>query len=315
MRYAFVLPLVFLICSGSAHAAEVENWSGLWARENADQCKCNTYVIGPCPAGNGLPPILITEEKFIGPEIDCIVNGIVGKTENSFKFDATCSSEGTEETAFIVGDVENSTLSVTVRGNITNYWGQGDYTSFKVKCTDTLDAGAASKEKTENMAPEFERKSSSGNDKERSSSPDAINDGSYVSKKGESVPQFPSSVRGFYSAPGKDFWGKPFQEKGSIRVFEGGDWIGIPDFPYTQNGCSNGRFMVRWRAENTDLVVTASLGFAGNVIEHPINGIQGYIIGSNCHQPLFKISGKINSTQSTRTDLYYEVRFWRAGVD
>jgi len=49
----------------------------------------------------------------------------------------------------------------------------------------------------------------------------ADKNGSFISKTRDSIPPFPSSVRGFYYDPGKDFWGKPFQETGHIRVFEG----------------------------------------------------------------------------------------------
>jgi hypothetical protein len=70
----------------------------------------------------------------------------------------------------------------------------------------------------------------------------ADKDGSFISKTRDSIPPFPSSVRGFYYDPGKDFWGEPFRETGSIRVFEGDNWVGLADFPNTSNGCSSGRF-------------------------------------------------------------------------
>ena len=142
----------------------------------------------------------------------------------------------------------------------------------------------------------------------------ADKDGSFISKTRDSIPPFPSSVRGFYYDPGKDFWGKPFQETGSIRVFEGDNWVGLADFPNSSNGCSSGRFMVRWRSNNPDVVVTASLGYGDSLIENPKSGIQGYLLGSNCHRPLFKFSHAKNGNSSTLVDVYYEVRFWHAGV-
>jgi hypothetical protein len=47
----------------------------------------------------------------------------------------------------------------------------------------------------------------------------------------EAIPDFPSTMSGYRSQDNKDFWNKPFPVRGSIRLFEGNDWQGIPKFP------------------------------------------------------------------------------------
>ena len=57
----------------------------------------------------------------------------------------------------------------------------------------------------------------------------ADKDGSFISKTRESIPPFPSTVRGFYYDPGKDFWGKPFEERGSTVSYT---HLTLPTTPY-----------------------------------------------------------------------------------
>ena len=72
--------------------------------------------------------------------------------------------------------------------------------------------------------------------------------GEYIANSSEEIPLFPSTLSGFRSENGKDFWDKPFPVKGSIRLGQGGEWQGIWKFPNTMNGCSHGVFMARWRS-------------------------------------------------------------------
>ena len=62
--------------------------------------------------------------------------------------------------------------------------------------------------------------------------------GGYIATSSEFIPAFPSELTGYRFEAGKDFWGRPFSEKGTIRIFQGGGWQGIPKFPATMNGCS-----------------------------------------------------------------------------
>src|SRR5438034_2411043 len=72
--------------------------------------------------------------------------------------------------------------------------------------------------------------------------------GAYTAAASESIPPFPNRLSGYRSKSGQDFWGKPFRSRGTIRIFQGEGWQGIPDFPNTMNGCSAGVFMIRWRS-------------------------------------------------------------------
>jgi hypothetical protein len=142
----------------------------------------------------------------------------------------------------------------------------------------------------------------------------AENSGSFISASRQSLPNFPATIPGFYHESGKDFWGKPFEERGTIRLFDGSKWEGIPEFPSSSNGCGNGRFMVRWRSANPDVVIKAGISFGWTSATSVKDGMQGYIVGSNCHSPVFKFSHTKNGNQSNLVDVYYEVKFWRAGV-
>ena len=42
--------------------------------------------------------------------------------------------------------------------------------------------------------------------------------GVYIASSSEAIPTFPQHLSGYRSENGKDFWGKPFVVRGSIRV-------------------------------------------------------------------------------------------------
>ncbi len=86
-------------------------------------------------------------------------------------------------------------------------------------------------------------------------------DGVYVATSSETIPTFPLTLSGYRSENGRDFWGKRFVTKGTLRIFEGRGWEVIPDFPLTMNGCSAGVFMIRWRSANPDVQVAGALGY------------------------------------------------------
>jgi hypothetical protein len=136
--------------------------------------------------------------------------------------------------------------------------------------------------------------------------------GANVTTSSESIPLFPKRLSGFISEAGQDFWGKPFPSRGTMRIFQGQSWQGIPDFPNTQNGCSSGAFMIRWRSANPDVRVQSSARYSSEISESIKTGAFGYMSGTNCEQPMFKFGGTINKNASTLVDIYYELKFWQA---
>jgi len=131
--------------------------------------------------------------------------------------------------------------------------------------------------------------------------------GAYVAASSETIPDFPDVLSGYRSENNKDFWGNAFACRGTIRVFDGNSWEGIRDFPNTMNGCSAGVFMIRWRSSSPDLPVSTTLGYAADTTYGEIKtGSFGYIYGTNCDQPLFKVIG------ASLVDVYYELKFWHA---
>ena len=59
--------------------------------------------------------------------------------------------------------------------------------------------------------------------------------GVYIARSSEEIPLFPTALSGFRSEDGKDFWGRPFSNTWTIRVFQGNDWGGIWKFPNTMS--------------------------------------------------------------------------------
>jgi hypothetical protein len=142
--------------------------------------------------------------------------------------------------------------------------------------------------------------------------------GVYIASSSETIPLFPRALSGYRSEDNTDFWGHTFATKGSIRIFEGGGWTGIPDFPATMNGCSAGVFMIRWRSANPDVRISSVLSsYLGDGRPYMVSGRAktgdfGYMHGINCEQPMFKFVGAPNHNQSTLVDIYYELKFWQA---
>jgi hypothetical protein len=138
--------------------------------------------------------------------------------------------------------------------------------------------------------------------------------GTYIAPSSETIPPFPSEWSGYRFAAGTDFWGKPFSESGTIRVFQGGGWHGILNFPATMNGCSSGVFMIRWRSAHPDTPVESSVrsyNAAVAVDTKPAQGF-GYMSGTNCEQPMFRFPDEPNRHGATLVDVYYELKFWQA---
>jgi hypothetical protein len=138
--------------------------------------------------------------------------------------------------------------------------------------------------------------------------------GTFTATSDENIPAFPKKMTGYISVAGRDFWGNSFESKGKLRIFQGDDWMGIPDFPNTQNSCSTGVFMIRWRSANQDVRVLTSARYssAETFYENSATGMYGYISGNNCEQPMFMFGGAANGNASTLVDVSYELKFWKA---
>ncbi len=139
--------------------------------------------------------------------------------------------------------------------------------------------------------------------------------GAYIATSSEAIPAFPRELSGFRSEDGKDFWGKSFSLTGTVRVFQGNGWLGIPSFPSTMNGCSSGFFMIRWRSDSPDVPVQSSVRFSAAVAGRGDikTGGFGYMSGTNCEQPMFNFGNERNrSNGATLTDVHYELKFWQA---
>ncbi len=137
--------------------------------------------------------------------------------------------------------------------------------------------------------------------------------GVYIASSSETIPTFPSALVGYRATDDKDYWDRPFKTKGSLRVFEGNDWEPIYEFPMTMNHCSDGVFMIRWRAAHPDVVVAAAVGYHySGVIFETKAGTFGYMQGTNCEEPLFKIAGADSGGAASLVDIYYELKFWQA---
>jgi hypothetical protein len=136
--------------------------------------------------------------------------------------------------------------------------------------------------------------------------------GEYVAASSEAIPLFPPTLVGYRFENDKDFWGRAFPSKGSIRVFQGNDWQGLHNFPNTMNGSSAGVFMIRWRLSDPEVRVQSSVRYSSKVGDTMKIGAFGYMSGTNCDQPMFKFAGTINGNQSTLVDVYYELKFWQA---
>ncbi len=148
--------------------------------------------------------------------------------------------------------------------------------------------------------------------------------GAYVARSSETIPAFPSSLSGYRSDAGKDYWGRDFVTRGTVRVFQGNNWDMIyPPLPATMNHCSDGVFMIRWRSANPNILIDSALGpYTTENIPNLDNLISanaarasstfGYMQGTNCDQPMFKFARSLNNDGSTLVDVYYELKFWQA---
>ena len=130
------------------------------------------------------------------------------------------------------------------------------------------------------------------------------------------IPLFPRAWNGYRPArAGFNYWGERFESSGVIRVGE--SWDGIPNFPVTMNHCSEGVFMIRWRADSPDVRIASMLASQDINLNYMSDnsvkvGSFGYMYGFICVQPAFRLSRTVNGNMSNIADIYYEVKFWQA---
>ena len=146
--------------------------------------------------------------------------------------------------------------------------------------------------------------------------PWSINDGAFPIANSTNLPDFPATINGYRHKPGLDFWGKPYKELGTVRVFSRDGWTELyPSFPNTMNRCHSGVFMVRWRSLNPEVLVESATSYSARMSvgldEAAAPATKGIMQGSNCLQPLFKFSRALNNNPSTLVDVAYEIKFWR----
>lgn len=138
-------------------------------------------------------------------------------------------------------------------------------------------------------------------------------EGVYLATSSETIPLFAGVLAGYRDAGSVDFWDMPFALHGTIRIFEGTDWAGIPEFPNSGNHCGEGMFMIRWRSANPDVRVASTLAFSPDTVSVKAKtGSFGYMFGSNCEQPLFKFARTVKGNKSNLVDIHYELKFWQA---
>lgn len=146
------------------------------------------------------------------------------------------------------------------------------------------------------------------------------NGGVNIARSSAAIPAFPRSVPEFRPVNiTEDYWGNPLSEnyenfviRGSLRGSEGGGWAEIFDFPHTMNHCSDGIFMVRWRSANPAVLIESTVSYSAETARRGKIGKFGYMMGSNCEQPLFRFARKLRGNESNLVDVYYEAKLWQA---
>ena len=144
-------------------------------------------------------------------------------------------------------------------------------------------------------------------------------------KQAKEMPSQPTKIKGWEYKSNQDYWGSAFKGTGEIRVFDDGKPQSVLDcmsassgciqFPATQNSCSSGIFILRWRSMNPDVQIAATTQFAGLLNKDWKEGTKGYLIGTNCHAPLFKFHSVSNKNGSSLADIRFDVRMWRPGLN
>ena len=136
--------------------------------------------------------------------------------------------------------------------------------------------------------------------------------GTYTTTTSNNIPLFPRKLNGYIAKKDQDFWGKPFQSRGMISGFSGAMLARNSKLPNTMNGCSSGIFMIRWRSAYPEILVEFSVRYSAENSAAIKTGAFGYMMGSNCEQPLFSFDQSVDGNGSNLVDIYYELKFWQA---
>jgi hypothetical protein len=136
--------------------------------------------------------------------------------------------------------------------------------------------------------------------------------GEFRAMSRDRIPVFPRALSGYVSEPGKDFAGKPYPIRGSVRVEDGSEWKGLRHFPRAKNGCSFGVFMLRWRLSDPAIRVYSTIDNPTKSTPNVATGAYGYMYGTMCDKPQFKFANATKPNWSNRVDVFYELKFWEA---
>lgn len=121
-----------------------------------------------------------------------------------------------------------------------------------------------------------------------------------------SAPQFPVELVGWRLV---EQWDPP------MRAFTG-QWSAVAasdgsTFPATMNGCATSRFLVRWRALNPAVEVTARWVDAAGGASSNSSGESGWMVADGCHTPELGLT-QDGADGSTLTDIAVSVQHWSA---
>lgn len=134
------------------------------------------------------------------------------------------------------------------------------------------------------------------------------------------VPELPASVPGYTRFEGVDRSGQTGGVRTiTMRVFAGqAEPYLIDGFPSTGNGCGDAIWILRWTAQNEDVLISATnqVGGFNTVIGGPDNpwgtkwARSGIMSNNICLQPGFRFAGTINGNESNLDDLVIEWSFY-----
>jgi hypothetical protein len=134
------------------------------------------------------------------------------------------------------------------------------------------------------------------------------------------VPELPTSIPGYTRYDGDDRSGQTGGVRTTtMRVFAGqAEPYLIDGFPSQMNGCGDAIWVLRWTAQNEDVLISAThqVGEFNTVIGGPDNpwgtkwARSGIMSNNICLQPGFRFAGTINGNESNLDDLVIEWSFY-----
>ena len=112
------------------------DWEGKWAKNNPQQCRCEVGTVDTCPAGRGLPPLMISLRAMTAPELFCRTSRIRSATPTDFDIELSCENECEKSPMRVRGEIRSKTLSIWITGPLIDngMWQASDYNRFTIKC-------------------------------------------------------------------------------------------------------------------------------------------------------------------------------------